>query len=126
VITEDEQDPRTKPIIACAIEVHRELGPGLLESSYSAAMCIAITAAGMAVEREKAFPLFFRGVRIADFRPDLIINKEVVVEVKSVARYDEVFLAQMLTYLRITGLTVGLIMNFNRPLMKDGIKRVAL
>jgi GxxExxY protein len=126
MITQDEQDPRTKSIIACAIEVRRELGPGLLERSYCAAMCIAIATAGMTVEREKSFPLFFRGVRLGDFRPDLIVNGEVIVEVKSVAKYDPVFLAQMLTYLRITGLTVGLIMNFNRPLMAEGIKRVAL
>jgi GxxExxY protein len=120
------QDPRTEPIIACAIEVHKELGAGLLEAPYQAAMCIALEAAGMLVEREKAFPAVFKGVQIGVYRPDLIVNSEVIVEVKSVEKYDAVFLAQMLTYLRVTRLNVGLIINFNRPLLREGIRRVSL
>jgi GxxExxY protein len=119
-------DIRTEPIIGCAIEVHKELGPGLLEAPYHGAMCIALAAAGLSFEREKAFPAMFKGVRVGDYRPDLIVNGEVVVEVKSVERYDPVFLAQMLTYLRITRLNVGLIINFNRPQLIQGIKRVSL
>jgi GxxExxY protein len=119
-------DRRTEPIIGCAIEVHRELGPGLLEAPYHGAMCIALTAAGLSFEREKPFPALFKGVRVGDYRPDLIVNAEVVVEIKSVERYDPVFLAQMLTYLRITKLSVGLIINFNRPQLIQGIKRVSL
>jgi len=122
----DEQDPRTRPIIACAIEVHDALGPGLLEAPYQAAMPIALTSAGNRVEREKSFPALFRGLKIGHYRPDLIVNSEVVVEIKSVERYDPVFLAQMLTYLRVTRLQVGLIINFNRPRMVEGIKRVSL
>ena len=119
-------DHRTERIIGCAIEVHRELGPGLLEAPYHAAMCIALSAAGLAYEREKPIPALFKGLRVGDYRPDLIVNNEVVVEIKSVERYDAVFLAQMLTYLRITNLDVGLIINFNRPQLKQGIKRVSL
>jgi GxxExxY protein len=74
---------------------------------------------------KEAFALY-RTVKIGEYRPDMIGNNEVVVEIKSVARYDPVFLAQMLTYLRVTGLNVGLIINFNRPRLTDGIKRVAL
>ena len=124
--TAAHRDPRTEPIIACAIEVHEALGPGLLESPYQAAMCIALSDRGLAVERERLFPAVFRGVTVGQYRPDLIVNNQVVVEIKSVERYEPVFLAQMLTYLRITRLQVGLIINFNKPRLVDGIKRVSL
>ena len=78
------------------------------------------------VEREKSFPALFRGLEIGHYRPDLIVNNEVVVEIKNVERYDPVFLAQLLSYLRVTRLTVGLVINFSRPRMVDGIKRVSL
>ena len=120
------QDPRTAPIVACAIEVHEALGPGLLESPYHAAMCVALAERGHTFEREKSFPAMFRGVVVGHYRPDLIVNQQVVVEIKSVQRYEPVFLAQMLTYLRVTGLDVGLIINFNKPRVVDGIKRVSL
>lgn len=90
-------DPRTCRIIGCAIEVHRELGPGLLEQPYHAAMCIALRIAGVPFEREKTFPIMFRGIRIGDYRPHLIVNNEVVVEITSVENYDPVFMSQMLT-----------------------------
>jgi GxxExxY protein len=125
-LSQPERDPRTEPIIACAIEVHRELGPGLLEVPYQAAMCIALEASGQTVERERAYPAIFRGIAVGQYRPDLIVNSEVVVEIKSVEKYDPVFLAKMLTYLRITKCDVGLIINFNRPRVIDGIKRVSL
>ena len=89
-----ERDQRTEAIIACAIEVHTELGPGLLEGPYEAAMCIALHTAGHVVQRQKAYPAMFRGVQIGDYRPDLIVDDQVVVEVKSVERYNHVFLAQ--------------------------------
>jgi len=119
-------DRRTEPIIGCAIEVHRELGPGLLEAPYHAALCLALSAAGLSFEREKSFPALFKGVKVGDYRPGLIVNNDVVVEIKSVERYDPVFLAQMLPYLRVTRLDVGLIINFNRPQLIQGIKRVSL
>ena len=81
-----EDDPRRRPILGCAIEVHRELGPGLLEVPYQAASCMALLAEGIPFEREKSFPIMFRGARIADYRPDLVVNNEFVVEVKSVER----------------------------------------
>ena len=89
-------------------------------------MSIALSAAGHSFERERAFPALFRGVQVGQYRPDLIVNNQVVDEIKSVERYDPVFLAQMLTYLRVTGVKVGLIINFNRPRLVDGIKRVSL
>ena len=122
----EERDSLTERIIACAIAVHRELGPGLLESAYHAALAIELQLNGFSIVRERCFPALYRCVKIGEYRPDLIVDGEVIVEIKSVARYDPVFLAQMLTYLRITGLNVGLIINFNRPRLAEGIKRVAL
>ena len=119
----EESDPVTEKIIGCAIEVHRQLGPGLLESAYQSAMSIELGFVRLRFEREKTFPVEYRGVRIGFYRPDLIVQDEVVVEVKCVANYDPVFTAQMLTYLRVTGIRTGLMLNFNRPVLKDGIKR---
>jgi GxxExxY protein len=122
----EEQDPLTERIIGCGIAVHRALGPGLLESPYQAAMCLELTAAGLTFERERLIPAVYRGIRIGEFRPDLIVESQVVVEIKSVQRFDPVFSAQVLTYLRVTGLRRGLLLNFGRAVLKDGIKRFAL
>jgi GxxExxY protein len=116
----------TDRIIGCAIEVHRHLGPGLLESVYESAMCLELELAGLAFTRQVGVPVLYKGELIAEHRPDLIVSDLVVVEVKSVERFNPVFVAQMLTYLEITGLRVGLILNFNRAVMKDGIRRVML
>jgi GxxExxY protein len=122
----EERDPLTERIIACALRVHRTLGPGLLESAYHGALTIELEHQGFTVERERVFPALYRGIKVGDYRPDLIVDGEVIIEIKSVAAYDPVFMAQMLTYLRITGITVGLIINFNRRVLRDGIKRVIL
>jgi len=116
----------TEQIIGCAIEVHRHLGPGLLESVYEAALCIELRSIGLPFTRQIGVPVFYKGELIAEHRPDLIIRDEVIVEIKSVERFNPVFLAQMLTYLRITDLRVGLILNFNQAVMKDGVRRVSL
>ena len=116
----------TDRIIACAIEVHQHLGPGLLESVYESAMCLELKSAGLTFRRQAGVPVLYKGELIAEHRPDLVVNDLVVVEVKSVERFNPVFLAQMLTYLQVTGLRVGLILNFNRGVMKDGIRRVSL
>jgi GxxExxY protein len=121
-----ERDQITERIIECAIEVHRELGPGLLERPYLLALTMALKDSGLTCEMEKTFPIVFRGKAIGDYRTDLIVANYAVVEIKSVERYDPVFLAQMLTYLRVTGHRVGLIINFNRPRLVDGVKRVVL
>jgi GxxExxY protein len=116
----------TEQIIGCAIEVHRHLGPGLLESVYESALCVELRSVGLAFTRQVGVPVFYKGELIAEHRPDLIVRDEVIVEIKSVERFNPVFLAQMLTYLRITGLHVGLVLNFNRAVMKDGVRRVSL
>ena len=116
----------TGEIIRCAIEVHQHLGPGLLESVYESALCLEFRSAAVPFARQVGIPVFYKGELIAEHRPDLVVAEQVVVEIKSVERFNPVFLAQMLTYLRITGLHVGLILNFNRPVMKDGVRRVSL
>ncbi len=113
----------TEKIIGCAIEVHRELGPGLLEATYEAALCIELEAAHLNVRRQPVFPVSYKGRAIGEYRLDMIVEDAVVVEIKSVERFDPVFEAQVLTYLKITGKRVGLLINFNSRLLKDGIRR---
>ena len=119
-------DKLTEKIIGCAIEVHRQLGPGLLESFYESALNIELEAAGMTVRRQVAAPIHYRGKLIGEHRVDLIVEDSVVVELKSVERFDPVFEAQILTYLKITKLHVGLLINFNTRLLRDGVKRFVL
>ncbi len=114
----------TERIIGLAIEVHRQLGPGLSEVAYERALCIELTAAGIAFTRQVPIPVAYKGEVIAEYRPDLVVGDLVVVEVKSVERLTPVFRAQMLTYLRVTGKELGLVINFNVPVLKSGIRRV--
>ena len=116
----------TEQIIGCAIEVHKDLGPGLLERPYLIAMCVELAHRGVRFERERVIALEYRGAQIGDYIPDLVVADTVVVEIKSCSHFEDVFIAQMLTYLRLTRLRVGLIINFNKRLLKDGIKRVVL
>ena len=125
----DEQeplDPLTRRVIGCAIIAHRFLGPGLLESVYRNALAIEFEIEGLQFERERSVDVLYRGRLLGAFHPDFIVQNEVVVEVKAVSAHDRVFDAQVLTYLRLTGLHKGLLLNFGRPTLKDGIKRFAL
>jgi len=104
----------TREIIGGAIAVHRVFGPGLLEAAYEASLVHELVGRGLRVERQKAVPVLYRGVRIdCGFRMDLLIEEAVVVELKAVERLAAIHLAQMLTYLRLTDLRVGLLINFN-------------
>lgn len=116
----------TERIIKCAIAVHRELGPGLLEEVYEKALDIECNFEGLQVQRQLKIPVIYRGQTIGEYKPDMLINDLVIVEIKSVERFDPVFEAQVLTYLKITGKRVGLLINFNSRLVKDGIKRFIL
>jgi GxxExxY protein len=118
--------PLTERIIGCAIEVHRVLGPGLLESTYESALCIELGDAGLSFKRQVILPVTYKGREIGEYRLDLLVEDTVIVEIKSVERLDPVFDAQLLTYLRVTGKAVGLLINFNSRLVKDGIKRLVL
>jgi GxxExxY protein len=121
-----EQGDLTGRIIGCAIEVHRRLGPGLLESIYESALAVELAFAQISFERQVAIPIDYRAKVIGEHRLDFIVEKSVVLELKSVERFDPVFEAQLLTYLRIASLHVGLLINFNSRLLHEGIKRFVL
>ena len=107
--------------------MHRQLGPGLLESAYRECLCWELNHRGLTIEREMALPLVYKGVHVdAGYRLDLIVEKRVLVELKAVERLAPVHTAQVLTYLKLTGLRVGLLMNFNADVLRDGIVRLVL
>ena len=116
----------TDRIIGCAVEVHRRLGPGLLENVYESALCIELRTQHLTFARQVGIPLYYRGELISEHRPDLIVAGEVIVEVKSVERLAPPHWAQVLTYLRVTGLRVGLLLNFNSHTLRAGLRRVVL
>lgn len=117
----------TERIIGCAITVHKALGPGLLESAYRRCLALELRAAGLHVAEEVPVGLEYRGEIIHDvYRMDLIVEGKVIVEVKAVEHVVPVFQAQLLTYMRLTRKRVGLILNFNTVLLKDGIVRRVL
>jgi GxxExxY protein len=112
-------------IIGAALRVHRELGPGMLESAYEACLLFELTELGLRVEREKPLPLVYRGRRLdCGYRIDLLVEDAIVIEVKAIERLDRVHSAQLLSYLRQLRLTLGLLINFNVKWLRDGIKRV--
>ena len=112
-------------IIGAAIEVHRALGPGLLESAYKECLYYKLFQAGLNVEKEKPMPLIFEEVLLeCGYRIDLLVENKVVIEVKSVESLNDVHLAQTLTYMKLGGYKLGLLVNFNVVKLKDGIKRV--
>jgi GxxExxY protein len=113
-------------LIGAAIEVHRVLGPGLLESAYELALERELVLRGLSVERQKPVSLEYKGALLGDgFRIDLLINDQLIVEVKAVDRIQPIHEAQLLTYLRLTGKQLGLLINFNERVLKSGLKRVA-
>jgi GxxExxY protein len=116
----------TERIIAAAIAVHHELGPGMLESAYEACLAYELLDRGMTFERQKPLPLAYRGVTLdCGFRLDLLVEQAVVVEVKAIERFDKVHSAQLLSYIRQSRCKVGLLINFNvKWLVADGIKRI--
>jgi GxxExxY protein len=114
----------TYTIINCAIAVHKALGPGLLESAYFACLVVELRSRGLKVELDVKVPIEYRGVTIdCAYRLDILVNGIVVLELKAVAAILPVHEAQVVTYLKLTGKPVGLLLNFNVPVMKDGIKR---
>jgi len=114
-------------IIGCAIEVHREMGPGLLESIYEECLVKELRDAGLSVQQQVPLPVMYKGVPLKnDLRLDIWVEGSVIVEVKAVESFTDVHLAQLMTYLKITENKLGLLINFNVKLLKQGIKRVAL
>lgn len=119
----DENELSNK-IVGVAIEVHRSLGPGLLESTYEECLCHELSLNQIPFERQAMLPVFYKGNQLdCGYRVDIIVDSKVILELKSVAEIQPIHKAQLLTYLKLSGLKLGLLLNFNVVLMKDGINR---
>ncbi|MBP1771749.1 MAG: hypothetical protein H6P99_912 [Holophagaceae bacterium] len=117
----------TEKVLGAAIEVHKHLGPGLLESTYEACLCHEFALRGLSFQRQVHLPLEYKGLHVgAAFRLDLVIEGKIIVELKSQEGILPVHEAQLMTYLKLTKMRVGLLLNFNVPIMKDGIVRRVL
>ena len=115
----------TSEIISTAIEVHRHLGPGLLESTYEECMAFELQHRNLAVKRQLELPIIYKGSKLnQNYRIDLLVNNQVVIELKSVSKIGPIHNAQLLTYLKLAKKRYGLLLNFNVPVMKQGIKRL--
>ena len=122
-----DENALSKEIIGAAIEVHRQLGPGLLESAYEQCLAFELSARGIPFERETPVPVTYKDVQLdCGYRLDFLVSGLVVVELKAVDRLAPIHEAQMLTYLRLTKCKLGLLLNFNEVRMRDGIKRLVL
>jgi GxxExxY protein len=121
----EELNKLTEAIIGAAIAVHRELGPGLLESAYEACLEYELKDHGMGVERQKELPVRYRGVVVdCGYRLDLLIEGKVILELKAVEKVLPIHEAQLLSYLKLSGCPVGLLLNFNVRMLRDGLKRM--
>jgi GxxExxY protein len=122
-----QRSPITDRIIGCAIEVHRSLGPGLLESAYEECLCHELAAQGLAFERQVPLPVVYKGVRIdCAYRMDIVVEDAVVVELKTVDALLPIHEAQLLTYMKLARLKTGLLLNFHVAVLRDGIRRRVL
>ena len=122
----DQINKITERIIGCAIEVHRVLRCGLFESIYRSALAIEFEAAGLSYAREVSIPATYKGRRLGSYCLDFIVEDRVILEVKSVERMNPIFETQVITYLRLTKKRVGLLINFNSRLLKDGVQRIVV
>ncbi len=115
----------SEQVIGACIEIHKALGPGLLESAYEECVCYELSMAGLMFERQKPLPVVYKGVTLdCGYRPDLVVQQSLIVEVKAVERLLPVHEAQLLTYLKLTGLTLGLLVNFHSAVLLHGLKRM--
>ena len=121
-----EETGLTYRIIGCGIEVHKELGPGLSEANYEEALCIELTSAGLSFVRQVSVPVLYKGEQIGEHRPDLVVENGVVVDIKSVERLIGVHRAQVLTYMRLLRVPLGLLLNFNGEVLRTGIERLKI
>ncbi len=120
-------DALTSKLIASAIEVHRHLGPGLLESAYEECLCHELKTQGIPYERQKPLPLKYKGIHLdCGYRLDIVADNKVILELKCVEKILAVHEAQVLTYLKLSGIRIGLIINFYSSVVKNGIKRLVL
>jgi GxxExxY protein len=117
----------SKEIIGCAIEVHKQLGPGLLESAYQECLYYELIRAGLNVQKEVPRPIVYKDIKLDHgYRIDLLVEEKIVVEIKTVESFTDVHLAQILTYMKLGNYKLGLLINFHVTMLKNGIKRVIL
>jgi GxxExxY protein len=122
-----ENDLLTQRVIGFAIEVHRQLGPGLLESAYEECLCFDLEQAGIAFRRQVALPVIYKSVRLdCGYRLDIVVEDRVILELKTSERLLPIHEAQMLTYMKLSGIRTGLLLNFNCAVLKDGMRRLLL
>ncbi|HPD46695.1 MAG TPA: GxxExxY protein [Anaerohalosphaeraceae bacterium] len=122
-----EFDPLSNKVIGCALEVHKQLGPGLLESAYERCLSFELTAAGLRHQVQRPLPIEYKGVRLDEgYRVDLLVEDSLIVEVKAASAILPLHEAQLLTYMRLAQIRVGLLINFNVQLLKNGIRRYVL
>jgi len=121
----NQHDPLTERIIGFAIEVHRHLGPGLLESAYEECLCHELSSDGLVFRRQVPLPVIYKSVRLdCGYRLDIVVENAVVIEIKSVERLIPIHEAQLITYLKLSGIPIGLLLNFNTPVLREGIRRL--
>ena len=121
-----ELDQLAHRVIGAAIEVHRELGPGFLESVYEEALCVELRARDIPFVRQSSVPVTYKGQRVGESRLDLLVGGQLIVELKAVEAFSPIHMAQIISYLRATGCPLALLINFNVLLLRNGIKRVVL
>ena len=120
-----KEDELSNEIIGAAIEVHRNLGPGLLESAYEECLCYELAHRGIKYERQKLLPVAYKGTKLdCGYRLDVVVNELVVLELKAVDQIQPIHSAQLLTYLKLSNLKLGILINFNVTVLKSGIKRI--
>src|SRR5437879_4945181 len=124
-VSKDELNKTTEAIIGAAIAVHRELGPGLLESAYEKCLAYELIQRGFTIERQRRVPIIYKSIKIdCGYRLDMIVNDLVIFEIKAVDKLIPINEAQLLPYLKLTKMKVGLLINFHVPILKDGVKRI--
>jgi GxxExxY protein len=127
MVTPYENDQLTEQVIGCAIEVHRHLGPGLLESAYEECLCYELKHNDFSIQRQVPLPVVYKAVKLdCGYRIDIIVERRLILELKAVERLMPIHEAQVLTYMRLCGVATGLLLNFNTPVLKDGIRRLML
>jgi GxxExxY protein len=125
--TPQENDLLTEKIIGFAIEVHRHLGPGLLESAYEECLCHEMNQNGLVFRRQVPLPVTYKSVRLdCGYRMDIVVDDRVIIELKTVERLMPIHDAQVLTYMKLSGIPTGLLLNFNTPMLREGIRRLML
>ena len=122
-----EFDNLSNKVIGCALKVHRALGPGLLESTYEQCLCYELSKAGLRFERQKELPVKYDDILIdCGYRIDILVEEKLIIELKSVGELQRIHDAQLLTYMKLSSVQIGLLINFNSVLLRDGIKRLIL